>query len=100
MRPAGAIASPTLFLWAGTLLVAVRVSSTPKSLTWTAIWAPNASATWRRTALAELPEATDLVKLTTIPVRRSSSEAVTKLPTMSWAAFLRSPWANSLQSSA
>ena len=58
-------ASPTLFLWAGILLVAVRVSSTPRSLTWIATWAPNAPATWRRTALAELPGAkmTDLVRL-------------------------------------
>ena len=44
MRAADAIASPTLFLWAGTLLVAARVSSTPRSLTWTATWAPNAPA--------------------------------------------------------
>ena len=43
---------------------------------------------------------TDFVRLTTIPVRWNSSEAVTKLPTMSWAAFLRIPWANNLQSSA
>ena len=103
MRLAEATASPILFRWAGTLLVATRVSSTPRSLTWTATWAPNASAIWRRTALAPPPEArmTDsIVRLTTIPVVLSSSGAATKLPTMSVAAFLRSPWANSLQSSA
>ena len=48
MRPADANASPTLCLWAGTPLTAVTVSSTPKSLTWTATWAPKASATWRK----------------------------------------------------
>ena len=45
MRFAEATASPTLFRWTGTLLVAARVSSTPRSLTWTATWAPKASAT-------------------------------------------------------
>ena len=52
--------------------------------------------------LGPLPEArmTDLVRLTIIPVFLSSSGAATKLPTMSVAAFLRSPWANSLQASA
>lgn len=52
--------------------------------------------------LAELPEARiiDLVRLATIPVQRSSSVAVKKLPTISWAAFLRIPWVKSFQSSA
>ena len=40
----------------------------------------------------------DFVRLATIPVRRSSSEAVAKLPTMSCAAFLRIPWASNLES--
>ena len=42
----------------------------------------------------------DRLKLTTVPVLLSSSEAATKLPTMSVAALLHSPWENSLQSSA
>ena len=102
MRADGATASPTFFFWAGILLVAAMVSSTLRSLTWMATWAPNAPATWRRTVLAELPEAkmTDLARLTTIHVRRSSFVAAAKPPTMSWAAFFRSPWAKSFQSSA
>ena len=91
MRLAEATASWILFLWTETLLVAARVSSTPRSLTWTATWAPKASATCRKAALAPAPEAriTDLVRLTTMPVALSSSEATTKAPTRSVAAFLR-----------